>query len=415
MKSSYIPKKECRLCEKTDLMMIINFPDTPAGDKFLKKEQIKGEDERFPLSLKFCNSCGHLQLGDVVNPEILYFDYIYETKDSLGLVEHFKNYAATVQKLTHSKKDSLVIDMGCNDGTLLQAFKDQGMKVLGVEPAKELAIKNTKNGIETLPTFFSSELAKKIKIERGKASVITANNVFANIDDLKDVIAGVRELLTDDGVFVMETGYAVDTIRNNVIDNVYHEHISYFSVRPLKAFYEKNGLELIHVDHVDTKGGSIRTYTQLKGGPKKASPAVASMIAKEVEQGFDRPDAYLRFAKDMENIRVELNQKVDEAISQGKTVVGFGASVGVTTLLYYYGLGGKLKFLVDDNPNRQFRFSPGHHLPVLPSKELSEKKPEVTVLFPWRYAEVIMGKQQNYLKNGGKFIVPLPEIREATF
>jgi len=411
-KPSFIPKTNCRLCEKTSLMKIMTFPDTPAGDKFVKKEQLNTPDERFPMSLQFCTNCGHLQLGDVVNPEILYFDYLYETKVSLGLVEHFGNYAKTVLKLTQSPKGSLVIDMGCNDGTLLQAFKDNGMKVLGVEPAKELALKNTQSGIETLPTFFSAELAKKIKVERGKASIITANNVFANIDDLKDVINGVRELLTADGVFVMETGYAVDTIRNNVIDNIYHEHVSYFSVRPLKAFYEKNGLELIHVDYVDTKGGSIRTYTQLKGGPKKVSPVVAEMIKKEEELGFDKPAMYQKFARDMDAIRDELGRQVDAAIKQGKKVAGFGASCGVTTLLYYYGLGDKLQFLVDDNKTKQGLYSPGHHLPVLPSSALMEKKPDVTVLFPWRYADIIMGKQQSYLKNGGKFIVPLPELKQ---
>jgi predicted TPR repeat methyltransferase len=205
----------------------------------------------------------------VINPEILYGNYLYQTSISLGLVEHFRTYAEEVVRQVAPVPNALVLDIGSNDGSLLKAFKDHGLRVLGVDPAREIARKATESGVETIADFFTAKLAREIRKKHGPAAIITANNVFANIDHLADVAAGIRELLAQDGVFVFETSYLLDVLQKSLLETFFHEHLCYFSVRPLEAFFRRNGMELFDVKRVATKGGSIRGFAQLGGGPRK--------------------------------------------------------------------------------------------------------------------------------------------------
>ena len=285
------------------------------------------------------------------------------------------------------------------------------MRVLGVDPAREVARTATASGLETVNAFFNATVADDLCRDHGQAAIVTANNVFANVDDLHDFIDGIRRLLAPDGVFVFETGYFPDLVRHSIIDNIYQEHLSYYSVKPLQQFFPRHGMELVAVEHEPTKGGSIRGFVQLAGRSSRLSPGgLAELVEQETAEGVDRPETLRHFSERIDALRGNLVTLVDDLGSRGRTLAGYGASVGVTTLLYYFDLGHALSFLVDDNPVRHGRFTPGHHIPVLPSDALYERKPDDVLLLAWRYAEPIMHRHAAYRQAGGRFILPLPEI-----
>src|SRR5262249_4776634 len=229
---------------------------------YVTAERLNVPQPTFAMTLMMCADCGLAQLPDVVDPEILYRDYIYNTSISLGLVQHFERYAAAVLERVAPAAGSLVVDIGSNDGTLLGAFQRRGMRVLGVDPARDVARKATAAGLETVNAFFSPQLAAELQRDRGGAAIITANNVFANVDDLDEFVDGIRTLLAPDGVFVFETGYFPDLVRQHIIDNIYQEHLSYYGAKPLAAFFPKHGMNLVAMEHEPTKGGSIRGFVQ---------------------------------------------------------------------------------------------------------------------------------------------------------
>lgn len=408
--AGFFKRNDCRLCKSLNMELVMHIASTPVGDDFIPPERLDKAQNVYPLELYYCHGCGLLQLPGILNPETIYRNYLYETSASLGLKAHFQNYADSLMSRINPNEESLVIDIGSNDGTLLKCFKNSGMQVLGIEPAIDIATKVTESGVETIPDFFSSSLACQIKKEREPASIITANNVFANIDDLDNMIAGVRELLAPDGVFVFETGYMVDLIQNIILDNVYHEHLCYFSVKPLVKFFSSHGLEMIDIERVPTKGGSIRGVVQLKGGPRNVSPSVSGLMTLETELGFNRITPFRSFVDRVENIREKLNRLLLDLKVQGKNIAGYGASVGVTTLLYFFNLGDTIKALYDDNLLRCNLFSPGHHIPVLSSEEIYKEDPDYVVILAWRYAEVIIKKHETFLKQKGHFILPLPDV-----
>jgi SAM-dependent methyltransferase len=348
---------------------------------------------------------------EVVDPELLYIEYPYLTSISLGLPEHFRRYAEEVLGSIQPPRDTLVVDIGSNDGSLLKAFKDLGMRVLGIDPARDAGRLADQRGVETLTAFFSGDLARRLRLERGSAAVITANNVFANIDNLDDLIAGVRAWLAPDGVFVFETSYIGDVIEKTLLETVFHEHLSYFSVNPLQSFFRRCSMELIDVQRVPTKGGSIRGTVQLGAGKRKAAPAVGEIIAYENQIGMHAPEIFRRFRAKLDTVKADLLRVLRELKAEGKTVAGYGASVGSVTLLYEFGLHELLGFLVDDNTRKQNTFSPGHHIPVLAPNAIYDRKVDALVILAWAYAEPIMKNHPAFLQSGGEFIIPLPEVK----
>ncbi|MBI5625217.1 MAG: class I SAM-dependent methyltransferase [Elusimicrobia bacterium] len=405
-----IRRRICRLCDGNKLEVVLHLTPTPLADAYIPREQLAETQEVYPLDLYQCHDCGFSQLLDVVQPQAIYFDYLYETKSSLGLVDHFKGYAAGTLQSLNPPEGSLVVDIGSNDGSLLSFFKSSGMRVLGVDPAREIAHRATEGGIETWPTLFDTQLAGKIRAERGPARIVTANNLFANVDDLHDMAEGIRALLAADGAFVFESFYLADLMQNMVFDFIYHEHISYFSVAPLMAFFKRHGMELIDAQRVKTKGGSLRYTVQLAGGPRKVSPKLGELISMEEERGIGRPASFKEFNARIEASKREVVDLLRKLRAQGETIAGFGASATTTTLIYHYGITDMLDFIADDNPQRQNLFSPGKHIPVLSPKSLQDKKPDYLVILAWRYVEPIMQNLESYRKQGGKFIVPLPEL-----
>ena len=411
MPDTIVRRKTCRLCDGKDLKPVLKLAPSPLADSYIPENRLTEPQELYPLDLYQCGACGFSQMLDVVQPQVIYFDYIYETKSSLGLVEHFRGYAEDVLSRIAPKPGSLVVDLGSNDGSLLGFFKARGMKVLGVDPAREIARKATGNGVETWAELFDSGLADRIRKERGPAAIITVNNLYANVDDLFDMTAGIKKLLASDGVFVFESFYLADLMENMVFDFIYHEHISYFSVKPLQVFFRSRGLELIDAQRVPTKGGSLRYTAQLAGGPRKVAPAVAELIALEERLGIQKPEAFKAFNDRIEDAKGKLVSLLRDLKAQGKTIAGFGASPTTTTLIYHYGITDMFDYIADDNPQRHNLFSPGKHIPVVPPETLYERKPDYVVVLAWRYAEPIIAKLGRYRKQGGRFIVPLPEVK----
>ena len=401
----------CRLCQSRNLELVLQLAPSPIGDAYVTSDQCDVPQPLFPIDLYLCRDCGLAQLLDVIAPEVLYGDYIYVTSSSLGLGDHFRAYAQEVCDAVKPPPGSLVVDIGSNDGTLLGHFKDLGMRVIGVEPAEHIAQAATAAGRETIAGFFTPELARQLREQRGRATIVTANNVFANVDDLEPMMRGIRELLAEDGVFVFESYYVADVVRNMVFDFIYHEHISSFAVTPLHAFFQRMGMRLLDVTRVPTKGGSLRYTVGLANGPRQPSPRVASILEEEKKGGVCDPKTFRAFSEKIDQLRTETLAHLDDFKSRGMSVAGFGASITATTLIYHFGIGGYLEYLIDDNPAKQGRFSPGLHLPVYPASALYDRKPDVVVVLAWRYAEPFIRKHSEYLASGGQFLIPVPEVR----
>jgi SAM-dependent methyltransferase len=357
-----------------------------------------------------------VQLLEVVDPQALFGDYTFVTASSLGLVDHFRRHADEVCRHFPPASGSLVVEIGSNDGSLLRFYQERGCRVLGIDPARTVATRATAAGVETLPTFFTLDLAREIRAERGPAAVIEANNVFAHVDKLRDIVRGVRTLLADDGVFVFEVSYLIDIVEKCLFDTVYHEHLSYHSVEPLVRFFRTEGLELCDIERIGTKGGSLRGYVRHAAACPTPSPIVAELIALEQREKIREPATWQRYTAELAAAKLALHQELDRVQSEhAGPIVGFGASVTVTTLLYHFDLGRRLTILLDDNPNKRGLMSPGYHLPVCSSARLYEANPPAAVVvLAWQYADVIIDKHAHYLDAGGRFIVPLPNVRVVT-
>lgn len=411
MSANYYHRNSCRLCESTSVDLILNLTACPPVDSYLKASELIEDQECFPIDLYLCQNCGHAQLLDVVSPKLLFGNYIYTTASSPGLVSYFEGLANTLVSKLALKAGALAVDIGSNDGTLLSFLKKNGLSVLGVDPAKEIALAATERGIETIPDFFGPEIAAQIVEDKGKAGLVTANNVFAHADNLGNMADGVKVLLAADGVFAFEVSYLRDMLDGMVFDYVYHEHLSNHSVKPLKTFLKKHGLHLIDVEHTPSKGGTIRCYAQLDGGPRAEAASVESFIKSEEDAKLYSLDTYKEFTARIDALRDQVKAQLDEIKSQGKSIAGYGAAATATVLMYHFGLAKYIDFIIDDNPERQGRYSPGDHIPVVSSAALSEKKPDYVLILVWRFADMIIERNKDYIAAGGQFIIPVPELK----
>lgn len=405
----------CRLCGSADLHEVFKLVPTPTGDSYLPAEMHPETLDSFPLDLFQCRRCGHAQLGALVDPAEIYANYLYTTSVSLGLTEHFRAYADAVCAKLALRPGSLVIDIGSNDGTLLRAFQAKGMKVLGVDPAREIARRATESGIPTLNAFFTPEVATRLVREHGRAALVIANNVVANVANPREFVQGVEMLLADDGAFVWETGYVRYLTEDCVIDNIHHEHIDYYAVRPLVEFYRTFELELFDVEVTASKGSSLRCFVRRANRGRAVSPAIATIIEREESRGYFDPATYRQLTQRLDRIRAEICAQVDAWRAAGKTVAGYGAAIGSTTMLYHFDLGTRISHLVDDNPVRHGLRSPGFALPVTSPRDLdSANRPDFVLILAWRYAAPIIARNQAYLDRGGTFVRVLPQVDIVT-
>jgi SAM-dependent methyltransferase len=402
----------CRLCNSNRLAIALPLEATPPANAFVTADALAVAQETFPLDVYFCENCTHLQLLDIVDPEILFANYVYVSGTSPSFIRHFEHYSDQIAQAFGPLSNRLVVDIGSNDGTLLRAFKERhGARTLGVDPARNLAAVATSSGINTIGEFFTPALAIRIAVEHGDAQIVTANNVFAHIDDLADVAEGVRTLLADDGLFVFGVSYLLDVVVKTLFDTIYHEHLSYHAVRPLVGFFERHGLELIEVQRVQTHGGSLRGVAQRKGGARQRGASIEAALSNEESHGLEKLETFHAMAANIKRLGNELTAILTQIRLDKKSIAGFGAPAKATTLMHQFRLDSDtIKFIVDDSPLKQGLFTPGLHIPVLAPEALEQRNPDYLLLLAWNFADAIIEKSRSYLDRGGRFIIPVPKV-----
>jgi len=408
--SNFYLRDTCRMCSSNRLFKAVSLSPTPPGNDFLTMEELGRDEQLYPLDLYFCEDCYHVQLGHVVDPLVLYQkNYTYVSATSKHFVNHLKDYAIDMVKKFSLEQNSLVADIGSNDGTCLRFFQDSGMKVLGVDPATEIAEQASENGIETIADFFNYDLAIKLRKKYGAATYITSHNACAHIDNLLDVVKGVEYWLDEGGVFVLEVGYLVDVYTNTWFDTIYHEHLDFHTVAPFEKLFERAGMEIIGVDRISPQGGSIRVFSQKKNGKYERDDSVDELIELERELGLDKLRTFYDFEDKINLVRKKLHKLVYELKANNKTIAGFGAPTKATTLMSHFGIDESiLDFIVDDNPLKQGLYTPISHIPVLSADALYDRKPDYVLILAWNFASPIMKNHKKYSDEIGQFILPMP-------
>ena len=401
--------KKCRMCKSTKLYKFLDLGFSALSDGFLTKQNLDNSEITYPLNVLICKTCGLCQLGYTVPPQNMFNkNYPYDSSTTKTGREHFTKMGRDISNNFNLKANSLIIDVGSNTGVLLSSFKSKNMKVLGIEPSGNVASIARKNGINTINDFFSAKLAKKVVKKYGKASVITATNVFAHINNLDDFMYGAKKLLTENGIIVIEAPYLVNLIDNLEYDTIYHEHLSYLSVKPVRIFCKKHKMELFDVEMKKIHGGTIRYFIGRKG-KQPISNHVSKFLKLENSKKIYTNKQLDIFAKKVKIHRDELLKLLFNLKKSGKKIVGISAPAKGNTLLNYCRIGPELlDYITEKNNMKIGNFTPGMHIPVYSDKKLLIDKPDYALVLAWNFAEEIMDNNKSFKKNKGKFIIPLP-------
>jgi len=400
----------CRICKSGSLTKFLDLGKTPLANAFLSENETHHPEEVYPLEVYFCHNCNLVQLIHVVSKEKLFRDYIYFPSHISGTSGHFREYAEDVRARFLGNKKGFVVEIGSNDGLLLEEFKDSGFRVLGIDPASNIAAVVKKRGTETIAEFFSEDLAAGIAARLGQADVILANNVVAHIDDHIDLAKGIDALLDANGVFIFEAPYLVDMFKNLTYDTIYHEHLSYLAVSPLLRLFKNFDLEIFDVKLYDVQGQSIRVFVGRRGCHPK-STSVGTFIRNEKYRGLDKLETYTNLARRIEESRDKLNEVVGDISKGGKKIAAYGASAKGNTLLNYCKLGtDSIEYAADDMPSKHGLYTPGMHIPVYDMSWARQHPPDYFLLLSWNYKVDILEKEKEYRANGGKFIIPVGDI-----
>jgi hypothetical protein len=399
----------CLACAKSRPTPVFSLGETPLANRFLREDELEAPEPRFPLELVYCEGCGLLQLSTHVDPEVLFRDYAYVTGASSTMERHHRALADDHVAAYGLRSGDLVVDVASNDGSLLRSFRDKGCRVLGVEPARNLAAVANENGIPTLELFFGAAAARDVRRAHGPARHVSANNVAAHVPDLSGFLEGLRILAEPDGVVSVEAPYLGPMLKNLEYDTIYHEHLSYFAVRPFAAALARAGLGIVALKEVAVHGGTMR-YVARPNVPH--APIVDEILAREEAAGFSRIETYSEFGERAERNRQDLRAFVFGLKREGRSLAAYGAAAKGMTLLNYAGIGREtFDFVVDRSPFKQEKYTPGMRLPILKVEELSARRPDAALLLPWNLTEEIVAQESGYRAKGGRFFVPIPTPR----
>jgi SAM-dependent methyltransferase len=405
----------CRSCRAAPLISILSLGQTPLANALVLPAASTKPEPCYPLTVVRCESCALVQLTVSVAPEILFRDYVYRSSFSDAFLAHAKELAERVIGERNWHGDRLVIEIASNDGYLLKNYRPHGIPVLGIEPARNIArIAREQCGVETIEEFFGRELAERLASEGRHADVIHANNVLAHVQDLNGVLGGIRSLLKENGEAIVEVPYLLDMMDKIEFDTIYHEHLCYFSLTALVAAFAREGLTIVDVEHLDIHGGSLRIFARRAGAPgephKSGATRVGAMLAAERHWGVEDASRYVRFAREVKNLKTKLVALLRRLKAEGHTIAAYGASAKGTTLLSYCGLGkDEIDYVVDRSTLKQGRMTPGTRIPIVPPERLLETRPHYVLLLVWNFAAEVMAQQAEYRHRGGRFIVPVPD------
>ena len=401
----------CRLCGAKLRLSFVDLGMSPLCESFLKASELDAMEPFFPLHALVCDECFLVQLREYVSPEHIFREYAYFSSYSTSWVAHAKAYCEMIAKRLGLGPDSLAVELASNDGYLLQHFLPLGVPVLGIEPAANVAEVAIAKGIPSMTEFFGASLARRLVGEGKQADLIAGNNVLAQVPDLNDFVAGMRILLKPEGVITLEFPHLERLMAENQFDTIYHEHFSYFSFLTVEKMASRHRLKLIDVEEITTHGGSLRVYLAHENASHRPSPAVASLLARERDNGFCSQATYTSFAEQVKRTKRKLLAALIAIKDQGKTIVGYGAPGKGNTLLNYCGIGTDfLDFTVDRNPYKHGRYTPGMHIPIRPVEALAEAQPDYILILPWNLKQEIIQQLTGPRTLGAKFIVPIPEV-----
>jgi len=389
--------------------LILDLGEQPPANSLIDKSQLNTIEPKFPLRLFWCGDCFLVQLLDIVNKEHLFKHYLYMTSASKPIVDHFKKYAVDIfNKFLNKQENPFVVEIGSNDGSLLREFKKLGSSILGIEPASNLAKLANDSDITTLNDFFSLDIAKNI-VQSKNASIVVANNVIGHVENLHDLMEGIKILIGEQGVFIFEVPYLLDLVKKLEFDTVYHEHLSYFSILPIINLIERFNLEIFDIQKQSVHGGTLRIFISKKNN-FNVKDNVNKFIELEYEFGINNIKTYDKFSDDVQNLKNKIKELLHKLKNEKKSLFGYGASAKGNVLLNYCNIDYNiLDYIVDTTPLKQGKFTPGTHIPILSSEKISDKgNNDVGLLLAWNYESEILKKEKSFRSKGGKFLIPIP-------
>jgi hypothetical protein len=404
--------KKCRICSSPELYTFLKLGTMPIPNGFIFKKDLTQKEFFFPLNVCVCKNCFLVSLTHVIPPEIMFKNYLYIPSTSNTVLNHFQEFSKSVYKEYNLSKNDLVVDIGSNDGTLLSWFKKLNVEALGIDPAENIVKDANRRGIKTICSFFTKNKALELAKSFGKAKIICGTNVIAHINNIHDVFEGVSAWLNDEGVFIMEAPYLIDLIEKNEFDTIYHEHLSYFAINPLKKLFELHDLKIINVQKFPIHGGSLRIFVAKKNSHYKSNDIVEKFILEETAKGLCDLKTYSEFSERVSRVKSNLVNFIKKVRKNGKTVAGYGAAAKGNVMLNSSKLDSRLiDFIVDSIKYKQGKYTPGTHIPIFSEDKLLKKMPDYTIILAWNFAHEIVAKNQDYLAKGGRFIVPVPNLQ----